>query len=120
MMMTWPAVPRYCVVSFLVMWASGCATKRVVTIHAMPSDAQIWVDGVRRPQLGQVSEEFVYNSDAETHRITASRKGYIDKFETLTRGDTRTDVLMQLKVETFPINIIVEPVAAIVKVDDHQ
>jgi hypothetical protein len=107
-----------CLAIGALLWLGlGCAEKRMVTIHTIPEDATIRIDGVEQPQRGQITQQFVFRSRDDVHRVSASRLGYKDAAENLTGSVPKNNIQLQLKVETRPINIIVRPAAAIVSVD---
>jgi hypothetical protein len=84
---------------------TGCATTRTVTIRTTPPDAIIRIDGVERSR-GQIREKFVFERAGQTHRVVATRKGYYDESKIITRDSVETDLLLELRPETWRISII--------------
>src|SRR3982751_5443292 len=93
----------------LAVLAGGCAQTQTVVSGTKPADANIHVDGVDRGR-GPITEQFVFKSAADVHRITAFRLGYKDTTATVTRDYDRNDLLIKMKPQTRDINIIVSPV----------
>jgi len=108
-MIRWPAF-------FCVLCLVGCEATRVVTIHTVPADATLRIDGVDRGR-GPITEPFAFHSDNDAHRVVASRLGYRDQSEVITRDSDRSDLTIEMKPESRRIHIMVEPAPAVVSVD---
>lgn len=109
-------IQRLLVPACCAMFLLGCVPTRQVTIRTRPADALIRIDGIERGR-GVVTETLEFPSATTVHRITASRLGYRDAVEVVTRETVRPELLLDLKVETRRINVLVEPVPAIVTLD---
>lgn len=100
----------------LLFLAAGCADIRYVLIRTNPPDAEIKINGVTRGK-GNINERFVFDSPQDVYKIVATRVGYQERTETVTRDETRQIIVLELPVQTKRINIRVEPAPAIVKID---
>ena len=95
----------------------GCATTRTVTIMPKPEDARIKIDRMDRGR-GQVTETFTFDSPSEVHLIEVERTGYKMASVQLTRDDPRKIIEVQLAPQTRDIHFAVEPVPAVIKIND--
>src|SRR5262245_59545688 len=107
---------RLALLAILTCLTTACAEVRYVLIRANPPDADIRVNGETRGH-GPVNERLVFNSPQDQIRITASRAGYRDQTEAITREETRQIITLELRPQSKRINIRVEPAPAIVKID---
>ena len=94
----------------------GCATTRTVTITARPPDALLKINGVDRGR-GPVTETFTFNSDADVHRVQASRLGFKDQTVTLARSFDKNSLLIELRPQTKRLSFSVSPVPGTIYVD---
>ena len=101
----------------LLVLCVGCSTARTVTIIPKPEDATIKIDRVERGR-GQVTETFAFRSPSEVHVVEASRVGYKTSVVQLTRDDPRRLIEITLKPQTRDIHLAVEPVPAVIKIND--
>jgi hypothetical protein len=95
---------------------TGCATTRTITITTRPDDAMLRIDGIDRGH-GPLTEQFSFSSDTDTHLITASRLGFKDESQQITRDYTADTLDIEMKQQTRKINLTIFPVAANVSVD---
>jgi hypothetical protein len=97
----------------------GCNRARTVTIIPKPGDATIKIDRVERGR-GQVTETFLFRSPSEVHVVEASRVGYKTSVVQLTRDDPTRLIEINLKPQTRDIHLAVEPVPAVIKINDRE
>lgn len=102
----------------VVTLGTGCSVRRNVTIMTLPTDAAIWVDGVKSGE-GRVSQPLLFANEKTVHVVTASRLGYKDKSVTVTRDYGRNFITLELARQSRRVSFSVSPVAAIVKVDGN-
>ncbi len=102
--------------AILACLATACADVRDVSIRTVPPDADIRING-QPDGRAPINERFVFRSATDQYKITASRAGYRDQTETITRDETRPVITMELRPQSKRINIRVEPAPAIVKID---
>jgi hypothetical protein len=100
----------------LCVLAGGCAAPRTVTILTKPPDAMIKIDGVDQGQA-PVTRPIAFTNPNQVHLITASRRGYKESTVQLTSGDTRSEILIELKPLTRVVYFHVEPVPGIIKIN---
>src|SRR5437870_4689129 len=105
-----------CLIGLLLVLVIGCAEKRIVTITAHPSDAVIRIDDQDKGR-GSVKQEIVFKNDRETHKISVSKLGYKDRMMVLSKDDKVKNVDLDLHAQTKLINIVVQPVRAIVSIN---
>ncbi|MGH7176877.1 MAG: PEGA domain-containing protein, partial [Tepidisphaeraceae bacterium] len=109
-----------CVVGLAALLSvAGCAQTRKLTISAKPADAEIKVDGVNRGR-GPITESLVFTAKEDVHRITVSRLGYRDQTVQVMRDDKRESLTIDLKPMTRRVNVIVQPVAAVISIDGQE
>src|SRR5437868_4247734 len=105
-----------CLIPLLLFLAIGCAEKRTVTITAHPSDAVIRIDDQDKGR-GSLKQEIIFKNDRDTHKISASRLGFKDRTMVLGKDDKIKTVDLDLHAQTKLINIIVQPVGAIININ---
>ena len=106
-----PALPA------VLLLVTGCAVQKTVTIVTTPPDAAVKVNGIERG-TSPVLEKFTFQQPTDVSYVTATRKGYQDLTVTVTQDALNGPTLpMQLKPYVRRINIIVQPVPAIVSID---
>ena len=94
----------------------GCATKRTITIIPQPPDATISIDD-KPVGNGQVTKTIEFKNATETHRVSASRRGYQEAAIDLTSTYNSRELLLNLSPFTRVINILVRPAPGVVKVN---
>src|SRR4051794_20937002 len=94
----------------------GCATKRTITIIPQPPDAAISIDD-KAVGTGQLTKTIEFKNATETHRVSASRRGYQEAAIDLTSTYDSNELVLNLKPFTRVVNILVRPAPAIVKVN---
>src|SRR5262245_59779522 len=99
-----------------VVFLTGCATVRTVTINTKPGDAMIRVDDIEAGR-GPYVHEFVFRSPAEVHTVSAAKLGYKETSVTVTSDFNSAELVLELKPVTKTVNISVQPMAANVSVD---
>ena len=99
----------------LAIVAGGCAQSKTFTISAKPADAEFNIDGVPRGR-GPISETFTFDASRMSHRVTATRLGYLEFTKVLT-PDTKSDVVFELKPRTRLVTFNVQPAPAIIYID---
>jgi hypothetical protein len=91
MQLKWVSVIQFACVAGLGWLGVGCATPgRPVSISTDPADALIVIDGVDALPA-PINQRFLF--DGQTHKVLASRFGYIDQ-ERLLKEDTATGRLL--------------------------
>lgn len=107
---------RTLVLAGLVFLMAGCATVRTVTISTKPTDAVLRIDDVERGPA-PITEQFVFNSPADVHVVTASRPGYRDATVNLSQDYDRKDLFIELKPQSKVINVTILPGPGLVSID---
>ncbi len=102
----------------LLALAAGCTTARTVTIIPKPEDATIKINRVEHGR-GQVTETFRFDSPSDVYVIEASRVGYKTAVAQVTRDDSRKLIELTLQPQTRDIHFRVEPVPAVIKINDQ-
>ncbi|HSU66096.1 MAG TPA: PEGA domain-containing protein [Tepidisphaeraceae bacterium] len=96
--------------------ATGCVTRREITITARPSDAIISVDGMDRGS-GPVIEKFKFKGADDVHHVSAARRGYTPQTIEVTRDYQQPDLSIQLEPQKKVITLHVGPVPGMINVD---
>jgi Tol biopolymer transport system component len=99
-----------------LLFVSGCATTRTVTLTTQPPDALIKVNNVERG-TSPVIEKFVFQQPTDVFYVTASRKGFQDQTVTVTRESANESLNISLKPYVRKVSVIIQPVPAIISLD---
>jgi hypothetical protein len=104
------------VAALFILFLTGCATNRTITISTRPDDALLRIDGIDRGH-GPITQQFSFSGDTDTHSVTASRLGFKDETKEITRDYTADTLDIEMKPQTRKINLSIFPVPANVSID---
>jgi hypothetical protein len=102
---------------FVLLFASGCATTREITITARPPDTMISVDNGMQRGMGQLTATVKFKNGDDIHTATATRRGYQDKTISLRRDDTATGIEIDLEPFHRKLTFTTVPIPADITVD---
>ncbi len=94
----------------------GCATTRTVNLSTKPADATLYIEGIQRGR-GPITETFTFDDARLPKRIRANRQGFDEADFQLYANDPRKNIVLELKHPHHAVNVIVGPVAGVVKMD---
>src|SRR6266550_2618316 len=105
-----------CCAAISILLLFGCAQKKMVTITTQPPDASIRVDGAERGR-SPLTQLIIFKDAKDSHMVTASKMGFKERTILLPRDTTKGNVNIDLKPLTRVINLLVQPVPAVVRIN---